>query len=131
MSLTVRAAPLEHYPWLLDRIALPYSADMRAIEAVDDEGRIWGMVGYTNWTPNSVRMHLSAEPYCWRPLIRPAFEYPFQTRGLVLVQLPAHASHGVSIAKRLGFKETHRIRDGFAVGDDLIILEKHKEGSDA
>jgi RimJ/RimL family protein N-acetyltransferase len=60
--------------------------------------------------------------------VRPAFEYPFIEAGReVLVGIiPAWNRRSLTMAKRLGLRETHRIRDGFDRGVDLVVLEIRK-----
>lgn len=128
--MIVRAAPSEHFGWMLSRIGYAPTAGFKAIEAIDYSGAIAGMIGYDNWTPNSVNMHVFLErPIAWRALVRPAFEYPFLQAGkeYVLGLLPASRSKVVKFLSRLGFREQARIRDGFAKGDDLIFSALHRD----
>lgn len=128
--MTVRAAPAEHFPWLLERIRYSPSADFRAIEALDAKGEIGAMVGFDWWTPNAVQLHIAiVRPACALALLRPAFHYPFvqEGRSIALGTIPAHRQRCVELASRLGFTETARVKDGWSKGVDLITYELRKE----
>lgn len=128
--MLVRAAPPEHWPWLLERVGLAPSVGFKAIEAVDEAGTIKGMVGYCGWTANSVQCHMAVDsPIAWRSLLAPAFNFPFVWAGRkVLVGIvSAFNERSVRMTRHLGFKEAHRIRDGWAEGVDLIVFEMRRE----
>lgn len=112
------------------RIQYP-SADMRAIKFVDDEG-IKAMVGYDNWTHTSCMMHvLSIDPAIWksRVWLREVFSYPFIQcdRLVVLGATPSSLDRALKLAKGVGFKEFARVKDGYAVGDDMVLTEMRRE----
>lgn len=130
MALLVRVAPQEHYGWLVMRSRCVLTADFRALEAVDPSGLVVGMVGYDTWRPNSVRMHAAlSTPAVGRALLVPAFAFPFLVCGvgLVTATMPASNARSAALARALGFRETHRIRDGFAVGNDMVLHEMTKD----
>jgi len=128
VSLTVREAPINDHLWLCSKLSFPWTSDMIALEAVDENEQIVAMVGYQGWRPNSVTMlFAAAKPLAWRCLLKPAFAYPFATRELVRVEIPSHSTEMLSIAKRLGFREAHRVPDGYAKGDDVIELEMRRD----
>jgi RimJ/RimL family protein N-acetyltransferase len=64
-----------------------------------------------------------------RAILRPAFEYPFADCGksVILGCVPASNARSVHLAERLGFRVTHRTRDGWAPGVDLVGLEMRRE----
>ena len=128
--MIVRAAPTSHFEWMLNRICYAPTAGFRAIEAIDGDGQIAGMLGYDGWTPNSVQMHVYLKrPIAWRALMRPAFEYPFLEAGkqYVLGVLPASRWKVAGFLSRLGFREQARLKDGYAPGDDLIFSALHRD----
>ncbi len=99
---------------------------MRAIKAVDAGGTIRGMVGYDLWTENAVTAHMAVDtPIAWRSLIPACFEYPFIEcdKGLILAVIPADNAKSWGLAGHLGFKLVHTVRDGWARGVDLLMLE--------
>ena len=122
--MIVRAAPPEHYAWIRDRTGLRHSTEFRAIEALDASGEIRGMVGYDDWTPNSVQMHVAIDtPIVTRALVRPAFVYPFIEAGrkVVIGVTPSDRERALVFNKRLGFHETMRLHNGYADGVDLVF----------
>lgn len=128
-ALLVRAAPPADYAWLCRKSGYTPGFDFRAIEAIDEGGTIHGMVGFDGWTPNAVHMHVAlASPLRCRALIRAAFEYPFvqALRGVVLGFTPGNNHAALGLARRLGFREAHRIRDGWDFGHDIVVFEMHK-----
>lgn len=129
MTTSIRAAPPEHFTWLSERIHYTPKADFRAIEAVDDStGEIVGMVGFDHWWPNSVQMHWAGSGARARALIRPAFSYPFDecARDVVLGFTRAGLVRECDFVLRLGFREAHRIEDGWAKGEDMVVFEMRK-----
>lgn len=124
--MLVRAAPREHFDWLIERCSCGLTQWAKAIEAVDDEGRIRGMVAYDCWTLNSVQAHMAVDsPIVWRSLVRPAFEFPFRQakRNLLVGIIPSHNERSVQMTRALGFREAYRLRDGWDIGDDLVVFE--------
>jgi hypothetical protein len=131
VSLHVQAAPPVDFDWIASRTGCAVSQGFKAIEAVDVRaGRILGMVGYDMWTENSAQMHVAVEkPSVIRALLVPAFSYLFDQcgKGVAVGVVPSHSTHALRFDLHVGFREVYRIRDGWAVGDDLVILEMRKE----
>lgn len=128
--MIVRAAPTEHYAWIAERANLAIGPAFRAIEAVDDAGRIHGMVGYDGWTPNAVCMHVALDnPACMRHLLIPGFGIPFIElgRGVALAQVLSTNVRSLALVPRLGFRFAYRVRDGFKPGIDSVWFEMRKE----
>jgi RimJ/RimL family protein N-acetyltransferase len=126
----VRGANPSHFEWLWDRTSCPITPGFRAIEAVDAKGRIVGMVGFDGWTDNSCQAHMAVDyPAVWRSLLQPAFAYPFveNNRKLLVGTIAANNARSLALAKRMGFKETYRIRDAWADGVDLVLVEMRRE----
>ncbi len=129
-GLTVRAAPREHYGWLSERAGCLPTEGFRAIEAVDSQGRIRGMVGFDGWTDGSVGMHVALDtPNAARALIRPAFLYPFVqvSRRVVIGVTAGNNYRAIRFNLRLGFREALRIPDGWAPGVDLVVMTMRRE----
>lgn len=128
--MIVQAALPAHFGWIRDRAECAIGPDFRAIEAIDRRGVIAGMIGFDSWTPNSVTMHVALDnPACLRSLLPAIFDYAFVQagKGLALGIIPAGNERSVNLAKRVGFREAYRVRDGWAVGEDLIVLEMRLE----
>ena len=128
--MRVTAGHAAAFAWVQERTGCVLTPHARAIQAVDASGRICGVVAYDCWTPHSVQAHMAVDyPAVWRSLLRPAFEYPFEEagRGLVLGIIPAGNARSCALARRLGFREAYRVRDGWAVGEDLVVHELRRE----
>lgn len=128
--MIVRASPPEHYAWLIQRTSLAPTAGFRAIEAVDTEGNIRGMVGFDFWMPNSCQVHMAVDaPIAWRRLVYAAAEYIFEEAGksVMLGLTRATNTPALRVIKAFGFKEVARVREGFGPGEDLVISELRKE----
>jgi L-amino acid N-acyltransferase YncA len=118
------------FEWLQRRTDCAVTSDFSAIEALDAYGRTRGMVGYCGWTENSVQMHMAVTaPSVWRALLRPSLEYPFAQVGVgvCLGIIPSSNVKSLRFAGAVGFEEKYRIRDGWDVGEDLVLLEMRKE----
>lgn len=126
--ITLRAAPPEHYPWIAERASLSLTREFRAIEAVDEDG-ILAMVGYDGWLPNCCSMHVAVErPFPARRFLRQAFGIPFLESGrdIVVGWVLGTNRKALDLDRRLGFRETHRIRDGWEKGVDLVLFEMRR-----
>lgn len=128
--MIVQAAPLEHVLWLAERAQFNPSMDIKAIEAVDAAGRIHGMAGFDGWTANSVVLTLALDnPACFRQLILAIFHYAFVQagRGVALATVRGSNVRSLKLCKHVGMREVYRVRDGVAVGEDLVIMEMRRE----
>jgi hypothetical protein len=128
--MIVRAAPPEHYGWIAQRAQLVPGPSFRAIEAVDEQGRIHGMVGYDGWTENMVCVHIALDhPGALRHLIKPGFGIPFLElgRGVLVAQVLSTNERSLRLMTRLGFTYLSRVRDGWAKGVDVCLFEMRRE----
>lgn len=128
--IEVRAAPSEHYDWIARRAHLAVGGSFRAIEGVDESGRIVAMVGYDGWTPNSCAMHVAVEnPMAFRRMVRPAFGIPFAEAGRRVVVCGVLSTNlaSLKIVKHLGFKPFGVLRDGWAEGVAIHYFEMRRE----
>lgn len=128
--LEVKAAPRAHLHWLEKRTGAVLTRQARAIEAIDDMGKVYGMVAYDGWTENSVQAHMAVvAPLVWRRLLPAVFRYPFEEcgKGLLLGVVPSHNEASARMCQRLGFRLAHRVVDGWAPEDDLLLFELRRE----
>jgi RimJ/RimL family protein N-acetyltransferase len=118
------------YQWLVDRVGCFIDPGFRAIKIVDEGGRIHGMVGYGAWTENSVMCHIALDnPAALRTMVTAGFKYPFEMagRGVMLATVRASNVRSYRLCRRLGFEEAYRIKDGIAVGEDIILMQMRRE----
>lgn len=128
--MRVLAAPPSDFPWIVARTQCALTPGARAVKAVDTTGAIRGMVLYDGWTLNACQAHMAVDsPIVWRHLLGPAFAYPFLEagRGVILATIPSHNTRSVRLARHFGFSDVARIRDGWAPGDDLFVLQMRRE----
>lgn len=128
--MNVRAASPARFHWIQERTGCVLSKFARAIEAVDELGRTRGMVAYDGWTPKACQAHMAVEsPIVWRALVHPAFQYPFLEAGkdVLLGTIPSHNVRSIRLAKHFGFREAHRVKDGWEKGDDLVLFEMRRD----
>ncbi len=128
--MIIRAAEPGHYAWIAERAHLCIGPSFRALEAVTEDGRILGMVGFDSWTPNSVSMHVALErPTAARHLIRPAFGIAFVEfdRKVVFGTVLGNNPRALELDLHLGFREVARLRDAWEPGVDTVILEMRRE----
>lgn len=119
------AAPLESL-WFTERTGYRPGGDFVAFVAADAVGAIQGMAGFDNWKPNSCQAHVCLDSkLVGRALLMCAMEFVFGFggRSLMLATVAAHNSACLQLCERLGFVYTHRIRDGWSDGVDLVGLE--------
>ncbi len=95
------------------------------------DGETVAMVGLDDWTENSVEAHIwLRDPHGFSKLfIREVFRHIFVVckRGLVIVVIPCNNVASLEMNQRLGFRVNTYIKDGYAVGTDLAILELRRE----
>jgi hypothetical protein len=114
----------------VERTGAHLSPAARGIEAVDAAGRIHGMVVCDLWTASAAHMHVALDSAAaTRSLVVPAFEWLFQQggRSLAIGVVRGRNSRSLHFAQRLGFREAYRIRNGWAEGEDMVLLEMRKQ----
>jgi L-amino acid N-acyltransferase YncA len=130
MMKSVEPATAEDLTILCQLLGYKPHSDMKGIKLVID-GEIGAMTGYDGWTENSVVMHIWIKPGSMvdREFVREAFRYPFEigNRGLVLGVIPGYNAASLTLARAIGFRETYRVKDGYAAGTDLVIQEMRRE----
>ena len=127
--MIVQAAPEYHFYWLVERTSCAVSNRFHAIEAVNKNGTVLGMIGYDLWTKNSVQMHIALDsPVALKALIRPASEYPFLQAGrdIVHATIPENNLKSRALVMKAGYREVYRVKDGWDKGVDMILYEMRK-----
>ena len=128
--MNLYVAPREHLGWLAEKANVVIGPTFQAIEAVDASGRIVAMVGADAWTENACALHVAAEyPAAIRHLLKPTFEMVFNglKKRMVVATILSDNQKSLALAKHLGFRETHRIKNWWADGVDAVLLEMHRK----
>lgn len=116
--------------WIDKHVQCIPMADTRGIMAERD-GEIVGAIILDTWGHTSVQVHLAATtPMVWRHGLHiEGFNYVFNEtdRSIVLGLTPASNTRALKLNKHLGFKQVYRIKDGFKLGDDLILSRIDKD----
>lgn len=116
--------------WLHERTGYTLGPEARSVAAVDSAGSARGMVAFDRWTPNAAHVHIALDtPAALRHLLPAACKYLFGQcgRGVALATVRAGNTRSLRLSQRLGFVETHRMRDGWAPGEDVVYLEMRRE----
>lgn len=90
------------------------------------------VVAYDNWTDNAVFMHCwssRTEPWFDRKFLGEIFRYPFEIcqKGLVIGCTQGDNTPVLEFCRRIGFRTTYRIPDGWKLGTDLVIQEMRRD----
>lgn len=122
--MIVRAATPADFAWFNERTGYVLPANARGL-AVGAPPR--AMVAFDGWKPNSACAHVAIEaPGACRQLLTEAFRYAFAAVGVLVAMIRANNRRSIRLARHLGFTEQHRIRDGWQVGEDLLVLEMRR-----
>jgi RimJ/RimL family protein N-acetyltransferase len=130
----IQAAHPSHHPWIAERAKLELHPGFMAIEAVDDSGRIVGMVGFDGWLPQAVCLHIAIEePIALRKLLPAAFGVAFEPppRGFGKVAAIATVlstnEKSLRLVGRVGFEKLYAGRDWSGPGVDFCVFEMRRE----
>ena len=137
--MIVRPAPEEHYPWIAQKAELIVGPAFKAIEAVDDYGKILGMVGLEVGMPNAVSLHIAMLPgeaiprslrrQAMHQLIKTAFGIVFNgyKRDIAVATVLSSNLPSRKLVERLGFQRTGSVPDAWGKGVDLDFYVMRRE----
>jgi RimJ/RimL family protein N-acetyltransferase len=108
-------------------VTLHQSADFQAIGRMSDvTHEPMGVVAYNGFCGRVCSMHIAGEGnWISREFIRAAFDYPFRQLELEAVLSPLAATNhrAMKLDTHFGFREVHRVENGWEPGIDLVILQ--------
>ena len=111
-------------PYLESKLKTTLSDSAQYLGRLRDDGSIWGVVGFDNFSEYDCEMFMAGEPgWISRTFMKASFAYPFKQLGLSRVtgRVDAHDTKTIDIDKRLGFRVEGRLRN--ALGDrDIVIV---------
>ena len=112
-------------------VHLPPSGDFQAFGTVSQAtDTLLGVVAFNGFWGHVCTMHTAGEGnWVSRQLIWRSFDYPFRQLNMQAVLAPVASSNARALKfdQRLGFREVHRVADGWDAGDDLIILQLKRD----
>jgi hypothetical protein len=90
------------------------------------------VVAYDNWTENAVFIHCwsrATRPWFDRRFLTEIFRYPFEicNKGLVIASTQGDNTPVLELSRKLGFRITYRVPDGWSLGTDLVIQEMRRD----
>lgn len=125
--MELRAAMPADLHWLIARSGAALSSKARGVTAYDARG-VRGVVCWDGWTENAAYVHMASDtPMVWRYLPEPACRHFYAHYGLMIGVIPERHRASVELAAHLGFREASRIKDGWARGEDLLVMEMRRE----
>ena len=117
--------------WVNPRLHRAICADTKGIVSVNERGEYDAACVFDAWAPNSVQAHICIEnPFVIRSgFLHECFDYVFNQcgRGIMLGPVPSDNKEALRFDKHIGFTELGRIKDGYDIGIDWVILEMRKE----
>lgn len=111
-------------------VQLHRSEDFQAIGRLGAGGDLIGVVAFNGFCGNVCSVHIAGDGnWVSREFIKAVFDYVFRQLNLVAIVSPIAANNDRALRfdKHFGMREVHRIKNGWADGVDLIILEMRKE----
>ena len=111
-------------PYLEAKLNIPFSDDAIFLGRLRDDGSIWGVVGFDNFSQYDCEMFMAGEAgWISRSFLKASFAYPFKqlnkTRVTGRVDSDDHLALDIDL--RFGFRVEGRLRN--ALGDrDIIIV---------
>lgn len=132
MSYTFLPLSSATWPTVATVLGLRPTLDTRGIMARNNKtGEIDAVVVFQNFTHSSAQVHQMIEnPMVLRHgFFTEVVEYIYNTAGLkVMIGLvPSDNERALRFNEKLGFSETHRIKDGFNEGVDMVVMEARRE----
>lgn len=132
--MTIHPAGPEGIAWIEQHAPCTLGRHAQVLEARDVAGVIVGAVALDCFTANSAQMHVAIDrPMAIRKLRPAIFAYLFGDPpngagcSIALGTVRASNTKALIFDRKLGFKPLARIRDGWAKGEDILLLELRKE----
>ena len=110
--------------YLQERVVTELSPNAVFLGRLRDDGSIWGVVGFDNFSEYDCEMFMGGEPgWMSKRLAQAVFFYPFKQLGLKRVsgRVDSNDKRTLAMDKRIGFQVEGCLRS--ALGDrDIIIV---------
>ncbi len=122
---TIRQSTQAELQWFCAGLQYSPHTDIKGLTGLDRTGTVVAIVGFDGWTHGAVCLHSwISSGALTKEFCREVARYPASSGRKVLIgNTPASNAVALRFNKHYGFKETHRIKDGYASGVDLIVQE--------
>jgi hypothetical protein len=115
----------------MHKLGLKGTEDMKGIIAVSDEGEPEAGCILNNWTYNAVFCHMWID----NPMVikhgffKEIGNYVFNIceKNVMIGMVPSDNDEALRLNKHIGFRETHRIKDGHSIGIDYVVMEGNRQ----
>lgn len=114
------------FAWLEERAGCVLTRKAQGFQALDDSGRVRGMIAYDEATETETCCHIALEsPAALRCLLPSIFRFPFLFNGFdnLLAKVVSTNKRSIRLVQHFGFREVYRRRGGVRAGVDLILFE--------
>jgi hypothetical protein len=126
----VAFSSFKHLKYVRSVLQVAISSETRGLIAIDANETPIGVVLLDNWTANSVMGHIAVQkPIALRELLPEAFKYVFNfcQKSMMLGSVPADVTKALKLNAHIGFKELYRVKDGWDVGIDMVLIQMLKD----
>jgi len=121
----------EHWSWMMNESGCQWTPTARGIVVLDHRMLPCAGVVFDGWFPNSGQIHFAMKnPLAARSgLFEEGFNYFYNECGkdLLIGVTPAHLDKALKFNKKVGLRETYRIKNGYTDGIDLVVQEMHRD----
>jgi hypothetical protein len=115
--------------WLEQRAPCVLSRKAKGITAKGENGDTLAVVAFDGWTSNACWVHFAVHDprIFFGRTIHEAWRWVFAHVGVLLSTVRESNTRSIRFQRGLGFTEKARIADGYADGEDLIIMQLRRE----
>jgi hypothetical protein len=118
----------QDWDWVYSHMPLTLAEDLNGIIAEDVlTGERYAAIVLYGWTKNSCMAHvIITNPIVLRHGLVENFKwYVFDVceRNIVIGVVPSDNKKALKFDAHIGFKEVYRIKDGYEIGNDMVVME--------
>lgn len=127
----ISATNLRETAYFCELLKLRPTSNFRGIKLTKDD-KVLAVAGYDDFTLNAVQMHIwiaNPKGFWSKQFIQECFRFPFEicNLGIVIGVTPGDNTRALEFNRRVGLKETYRVKDGWSPGTDMVIQEMRRE----
>lgn len=118
------------HEWIQPRVPLARSLDNRYI-GWQEHGKLSAVVMFSDFHGKTCQIHVAAEGKQWmrKEFLWYTFYYPFVECDYYWLASPIRAKNlqALRLNTNLGFEEFASLKDGYAMGEDIILQRVHRD----